>query len=42
VEWEEAGMDRLRGAEEAVGFVRGLAFDPPSASFDAAFSSKKS
>ena len=39
VEWEDAGMDRLRGAPEALEFVRSLAFDPPSASFDAAFSS---
>jgi hypothetical protein len=42
VEWEDAGMDRLRGAEEAVQFVRGLNFDPPAAAFDAAFSTKKS
>jgi sugar phosphate isomerase/epimerase len=41
VEWEDAGMDRLRGAEEAVGFIRSLAFDPPTVSFDAAFSTKK-
>ena len=39
VEWEDAGMDRLVGAAEAVQFVRRLAFDPPSAAFDAAFSS---
>ena len=39
VEWEDAGMDRLVGAAEAVKFVRELAFDPPTASFDAAFSS---
>jgi sugar phosphate isomerase/epimerase len=39
VEWEDAGMDRLVGAAEAVQFVRGMAFDPPTASFDAAFSS---
>ena len=39
VEWEDAGMDRLVGAPEALAFVRRLAFDPPSASFDAAFSS---
>ena len=32
-------MDRLVGAAEAVKFVRELAFDPPTASFDAAFSS---
>lgn len=39
VEWEDAGMDRLIGAAEAVGFVRRLAFDQPEAAFDAAFSS---
>ncbi|MEU6246215.1 sugar phosphate isomerase/epimerase family protein [Glycomyces sp. NPDC047010] len=39
VEWEDAGMDRLRGAAEAVEFVRGLNFDPPAASFDSAFGS---
>ena len=39
VEWEDAGMDRLVGAPEAREFVSRLAFDPPSAAFDAAFSS---
>ncbi|MET0302995.1 MAG: sugar phosphate isomerase/epimerase, partial [Microbacteriaceae bacterium] len=39
VEWEDAGMDRLHGAEEAQKFVRGLLWDLPTASFDAAFSS---
>ena len=39
VEWEDAGMDRLVGAPEALEFVRRLAFDPPAASFDAAFTS---
>ena len=39
VEWEDAGMDRLVGAPEALEFVRRLAFDRPAASFDAAFSS---
>jgi hypothetical protein len=38
VEWEDAGMDRLIGAPEALAFVRSLAFDPPAAAFDAAFS----
>jgi sugar phosphate isomerase/epimerase len=37
VEWEDAGMDRKRGAAEAVRFVRTHLFDPPAASFDAAF-----
>lgn len=39
IEWEDAGMDRLVGAPEALEFVRRLAFSPPSAAFDAAFSS---
>ena len=39
VEWEDAGMDRLVGAPEALEFVRRLAFDPPAAAFDAAFTS---
>jgi sugar phosphate isomerase/epimerase len=39
VEWEDAGMDRLVGAPEALEFVRTLAFDPPAAAFDAAFAS---
>ncbi len=40
IQWEDAGMDRLVGAPEALDFVRRLAFDPPAASFDAAFSSQ--
>ena len=39
IEWEDAGMDRLIGAPEALQFVRRLAFDAPAAAFDAAFSS---
>lgn len=38
VEWEDAGMDRLHGAEEAQRYVRSLLWDLPTASFDAAFS----
>ncbi|MFC6878640.1 MULTISPECIES: sugar phosphate isomerase/epimerase family protein [Actinomadura] len=38
VEWEDAGMDRLQGAPEALAFVRALAsLSPPAARFDAAF-----
>lgn len=37
VEWEDAGMDRLVGAPDALAQVRRLAFDPPAAAFDAAF-----
>ena len=33
-------MDRLRGAAEALTFVRGHLFDKPTAAFDAAFSAK--
>lgn len=37
VEWEDAGMDRLQGAAEAVQFVRSVLPLPASSSFDAAF-----
>jgi hypothetical protein len=33
-------MDRLVGAPEALEFVRRLAYEAPSAAFDAAFSTK--
>jgi sugar phosphate isomerase/epimerase len=40
VEWEDAGMDRLQGAPDALSFVRELAaIGPPPPSFDAAFTS---
>jgi sugar phosphate isomerase/epimerase len=38
VEWEDAGMDRLVGAPDALAFLRKLSFDAPAAAFDAAFS----
>jgi sugar phosphate isomerase/epimerase len=38
VEWEDAGMDRLLGAPDALQFVRSKLFDAPAAAFDAAFS----
>lgn len=39
IEWEDAGMDRLAGAPEALEFVRRLAaIQPPTDAFDAAFS----
>ncbi len=38
VEWEDSGMDREHGAEEACSFVRALDFPPSSTAFDAAFS----
>ncbi|WP_181133436.1 sugar phosphate isomerase/epimerase [Rathayibacter sp. AY2B7] len=40
IEWEDAGMDRLHGAKEAVGFIRSLLWRTPTASFDAAFSNQ--
>ena len=39
VEWEDAGMDRLVGAPEALEFVRRWRSTPPTAAFDAAFTS---
>ena len=42
IEWEDAGMDRLVGAPEALEFVRKMLLIEPSAqAFDAAFSSSK-
>lgn len=38
VEWEDAGMDRLRGAPEALNYIRSLLWDTPEDAFDAAFS----
>lgn len=41
VEWEDAGMDRLVGAPEALAFVQRLSsYEPSGAAFDAAFSTK--
>lgn len=37
VEWEDAGMDREHGAEEACEFVQGLDFRPSGQAFDDAF-----
>lgn len=37
IEWEDAGMDRLHGAAEALTFVRSLLWERPDAPFDAAF-----
>jgi sugar phosphate isomerase/epimerase len=40
IEWEDAGMDRLAGAPDALAFIRRLTgIEPPAASFDAAFAS---
>ena len=38
VEWEDSGMDREHGAEEACDFVRALDFPTADTAFDAAFS----
>ncbi len=38
VEWEDAGMEREHGAQEACAFVHRLAFPPSKTAFDAAFS----
>ncbi|MER6224891.1 sugar phosphate isomerase/epimerase family protein [Streptomyces sp. 900105755] len=40
VEWEDAGMDRLHGAAEAVGRIRSALWPLPKASFDSAFSNQ--
>jgi sugar phosphate isomerase/epimerase len=41
IEWEDAGMDRLVGAPQALAMVKELArIAPPAAAFDAAFSSR--
>jgi sugar phosphate isomerase/epimerase len=38
VEWEDAGMDREHGAEEACAFVQSVDFPPSGRAFDSAFS----
>lgn len=41
VVWEDAGMDRLQGAPQAIDFVRTrTAITPPDAAFDSAFSTR--
>ena len=40
IEWEDAGMDRLHGAAEAVGRIRELLWKRPETSFDAEFSNQ--
>lgn len=37
VEWEDSGMDRVRGGTESAGFVKQVDFEPSSTAFDAAF-----
>jgi sugar phosphate isomerase/epimerase len=40
IEWEDAGMDRMHGAPEAVTYIRSLLWPKPTARFDAAFSNQ--
>lgn len=40
VEWEDSGMDRERGASEAVRFIRDNDFTPSNVAFDAAYERK--
>jgi sugar phosphate isomerase/epimerase len=40
IEWEDAGMDRRRGAEEAVRRIRELLWPRPDTAFDSAFSTQ--
>ncbi|MDZ4699996.1 MAG: sugar phosphate isomerase/epimerase family protein [Rhodothermales bacterium] len=40
IEWEDSGMDREHGAEEACSFVKGVDFAPAHGAFDAAFAKK--
>ncbi|WP_433497774.1 sugar phosphate isomerase/epimerase family protein [Sphaerimonospora sp. CA-214678] len=41
IEWEDAGMDRLAGAPEALAYISTLnSITPPDSAFDAAFSSE--
>lgn len=41
IEWEDSGMDREWGAQEALPFVRRLDFKPSDFAFDAAFSASR-
>ncbi|GHO84207.1 sugar phosphate isomerase/epimerase family protein [Dictyobacter formicarum] len=40
IEWEDSGMDREYGAQDALAFVRRSDFAPSNVAFDAAFSKK--
>ena len=41
IEWEDAGMDRLKGAPEALAFVHSHLFEPPKSAFDSAFTATR-
>jgi hypothetical protein len=40
VEWEDSGMDREHGAQEACEFLKSIEFEPSAVAFDAAFEKK--
>ncbi|MFQ5571330.1 MAG: sugar phosphate isomerase/epimerase family protein [Rhodothermales bacterium] len=41
IEWEDSGMDREHGAEEACGYVKKIDFAPSANAFDAAFAKEE-
>jgi sugar phosphate isomerase/epimerase len=41
VEWEDAGMDRIYGAQQALEFIRSLQWPTPAQAFDSAFSNQE-
>ncbi len=41
VEWEDSGMDREYGAQDALAFIRNTDFTPSTVAFDAAFASEE-
>jgi sugar phosphate isomerase/epimerase len=41
IEWEDAGMDREWGAQDALAFVRRTDFEPSALAFDAAFQKER-
>ncbi|HEX5501895.1 MAG TPA: sugar phosphate isomerase/epimerase family protein [Thermomicrobiales bacterium] len=41
IEWEDSGMDREHGAQEALAFVRRQDFPPSAVAFDAAFARRE-
>jgi sugar phosphate isomerase/epimerase len=41
IEWEDSGMDREHGAQEALAFVRRQDFPPSAVAFDAAFATSR-
>ncbi len=41
IEWEDSGMDREHGAEEACTYIRSMDFPPAEVAFDAAFARER-